>query len=154
MIRHRQHPHRPSAGIPGNCLQVAIACVLDEPVLGRIPHFGQLDPAFADTANPHAWWAVLLDTVARYGCQLYTIADKDDWHRPIPDDVLPVTELLERSGITDELVGVIGCGPSPRGPWGHATVVDINGMLLHDPHPSDAGVLWLDELYMITRSAA
>lgn len=36
---------------------------------------------------------------------------------------------------------VIASGPSPRGDWLHSVLADPwTGSLIHDPHPSDAGL--------------
>lgn len=148
MIRHRQTPHVPGVR-PGNCIQVCLAGIFDEPVLGRIPHVAWLDPEFG-VPNKFAWWGVIVDTVRRYGCDIW-VASSADRQTPLPPDSFPADDLLPAG---QELVGVVGCGPSPRGPWGHAVIVDRDGELLHDPHPSGLGVPFLDELWLITRQVA
>ena len=40
----------------------------------------------------------------------------------------------------------IACGKSPRGPWGHAVVV-FDGRIIHDPHPSGAGLVGFPDTY-------
>lgn len=152
MIRHRQQPHVPGL-TPGNCVQCCIASILDEPVLDRIPHVAWLDPKFSDdsdvAANPHAWWGILQDAVARYGCTLHCVGSPSR-AEALGEEMFPLSRLVSD---THELVGAIGCGSSPRGPWGHAVVVDEHGQLLHDPHPSGVGVPFLDEAWLIIRPA-
>lgn len=45
---------------------------------------------------------------------------------------------------------VIASGPSPRGPWWHSVIVDsTTGELMHDPHPSRAGILEVSDVIAI-----
>lgn len=42
---------------------------------------------------------------------------------------------------------VIASGPSPRGPFAHAVIVDARtGDLVHDPHPSRAGLAVIEDV--------
>jgi len=41
---------------------------------------------------------------------------------------------------------VIAAGPSPRGPFRHCVIASsVTGEIIHDPHPSRAGLLSIDE---------
>ena len=152
MIRHRQQSHVPGL-TPGNCIQCCLAGILDEPLLDRIPHVAWLHADFTDdpavTGNPHAWWGILRNTVADYGCGLHCISS-DNREEPLPADTFPLSKHVADGSV---LVGAIGCGPSPRGPWGHAVIVDEHGHLLHDPNRSDVGVPFLDEVWLIVGEA-
>lgn len=93
---------------------------------------------------------MIIDTVRGYGCDIRVIST-DDRATPLPADTFPLTRHVPAG---HELVGVVGCGSSPRGPWGHAVIVDRHGALLHDPHRSQRGVPFLDEVWLLTRRRA
>lgn len=64
-------------------------------------------------------------------------------------------ELPERCEGVDGLY--MAGGPSPRGPHvkgGHAVLVNADGTLAFDPHPSREGVLSVENIYMIRRKPA
>ena len=48
------------------------------------------------------------------------------------------------------IASALGAGPSPRGPFRHVVVLDPKtGAMIHDPHPSGAGVTEVDEVELI-----
>lgn len=101
--------------ICGNCLQAALASVLEVP-LDSVPHFCDLpegeDPDSSEWANRmNAWMQERFNMMVAY------IPATGDW-RP--------TGYHLMSGI------------SPRGSM-HETV-GFNGQLVHDPHPAGGGV--------------
>lgn len=95
----------------GNCLQAVIASVLELP-LDEVPHFAQVDE---DTEGAVNWWAYLLAWLRDRGWRL------DGTIMPDPGEVY------------------LASGPSPRGV--KHIVAYQHGRLLHDPHPSEAGLL-------------
>ena len=125
-------------GVAGNCYQAALASVLELP-LEQVPHFAQDGERWQETSE--AWLtergvirAFYVDEhLAALGYPLYVEPGTDFWGTP-----------------ADFLIGALGAGPSPRGPWRHVVVLDPDtGDMLHDPHPSGAGVLEVDEVELL-----
>lgn len=110
----------------GDCLSACIATVLDIP-LDDVPVF---------VASPH-WFAELNEWMDNRGLALVFLQFDDGTWPWIPPDNLPL---------------IVG-GPSPRGPWGHAVVGIWRGAameVLHDPHPSRAGLAGeINRVYVI-----
>jgi hypothetical protein len=112
-------------GNPGDCLRTAVACLL-EVSYRAVPHFAQ-----------HVgWW----DCMRR-------------WARGRGVDVacIPVVDGSVRYGFEDPppaSLRMLGCGPSPRGPFWHVVLVDLDLHLVHDPHPSDAGLVEVAEVFV------
>lgn len=135
---------RDAEGVAGNCYQAALASVLELP-LAEVPHFG-LDADWAEKS-----WAWLL---ARGVVRAFYYGEALErfhwpcWDGPGPDELYDGISVVGR-------VGVIGAGPSPRGAFRHAVVLDPDtGLLAHDPHPSGLGVLEVDELEVLYQAAA
>lgn len=106
----------------GNCYQAAIASVL-ELTLDDVPHFAmQCGPHYED--HGPVWWRAATTWAYEQGLELQWLPIKD--YR-IPRDA-------------DWRLSAIASGPSPRGTFLHTVVVDSIGELLHDPHPSGAGL--------------
>lgn len=61
-------------------------------------------------------------------------------------------ELLARSKGLNGLY--MASGPSPRFKCSHAVVIDSDGKLVHDPHPSHEGVPSINYVYMIEKADA
>lgn len=106
-------------GTPGDCLRACLAMLLDVD-LTAVPHVVM----FA------AWWDEARRTVRR---------------------LQPGADLAYFEGITFPLYDdaeprvVIASGPSPRGPFAHVVMVEAaGGEVLHDPHPSRAGLVSVD----------
>ncbi|MDB5885835.1 MAG: ArV1 [Polaromonas sp.] len=98
----------------GNCLQASLASILDWP-LEAVPHFALL--------GENHWWDCLLAWLDAQGFWLDYRADS---FAGTGGAVLPRCLLS---------------GPSPRG-FSHAVVGDsATGQMLHDPHPSRAGLV-------------
>jgi hypothetical protein len=124
-------PTRPDGlsvdGRQGDCLRACIASVT-ETAYDLVPHFAEDGPA---------WW--------------------DNWRRWTRRTLgYDVGTMLPEHGRIDHLLGcdpgdvvAIASGPSPRRPSvRHAVVVDGWLRLLHDPHPSRAGLPAVDEVYV------
>lgn len=102
--------HDPESGAIGNCMQAAIASILDLP-LDDVPHFAQLyedpkecgDALFAWLVERRILWLQL------------------DLDQPLPDDM-----------------PCLMYGDSPRG-LPHL-VVCVGSEMVHDPHPSREGL--------------
>jgi len=108
-------------GNPGDCLTACVASLTGEPY-EDVPHFAQ-----------HvSWWSYMRRWARARGADFACIV-------PVDGSIRHVIDEAER-GLA------IGSGPSPRGPFRHVVVVDEDLQLVHDPHPSDAGVLYVDEV--------
>lgn len=125
-------------GIAGNCYQAALASVLELP-LEQVPHFAQDGVHRCESSGEWLTARGLVrsfyDGDARLALRypLRVEPGTDFWGTPV-----------------ESLVGALGAGPSPRGPWRHVVVLDPEtGDMLHDPHPSGAGVLEVDEVELI-----
>lgn len=106
---------------PGNCFAACVATFLDLPI-EQVPHIVELGIHLNGEDDKMAWWALTLGFMAGHGywpTRLDSLADAE------PGEVV--------------FVG----GPSPRGVE-HA-VLYRDGELWHDPHPSRAGLLSIDE---------
>lgn len=99
-------------GVPGDCWKACIASLLGVENYDSVPHFA----LYGDAWWPETYRWVLIN----HGLSLTY------WG----EDVVP-----PHPGI------YIGSGPSPRGDFYHAVIVDEKGNLIHDPHPSRAGVI-------------
>lgn len=98
----------------GNCFQACVASMLELP-LDEVPHFAQDsgDDWYDDTRN-----FVREHSGMDFGCFVPGFP-----HHTQPDQY------------------VIGSGPSPRGDFLHAVILDgITGGLVHDPHFSRDGL--------------
>ena len=111
----------------GNCFAACVATAVGKP-LSAVPHFVEWGQWLHNEkrkdsvdADRKCWWAMFLGYVAALGL-FPEVLDS-------PDDAEP-----------EELVFV--SGPSPRGIPHHVLYRD--GRLWHDPHPSKAGILFID----------
>ncbi len=125
----RRRDGRTTDGRLGDCLRACIATVLaceyDE-----VPHFAEHGPSWFD--NWRRWTRMFA------GCDVGTLTPAHGTLRPYLPDPNP------------GVIG-IGVGPSPRAPLRrrHAVVVDLDLRLLHDPHPSRAGLAAVDEVHLL-----
>ncbi len=99
----------------GNCLQAAIASLLDLP-LGDVPHFVQ---DHVDSDGQRDWWDSLVAFVRSQG-----------WN---PHAAMPITDYPDQH--------LFVSGPSPRGGGIWHVVIYRDGQLVHDPHPDRTGLL-------------
>lgn len=108
--------------MPGNCLQAAMASLLDLP-LEDVPHF--VGDAWA-SGGELKWWALWYEWCYDRGLELLPRA------KPEPGEYY------------------LGTGPSPRDPANRQHVaVYLDGHLAHDPHPSDLGVVTVERVYVV-----
>lgn len=102
-------------GVAGDCLKCCVATITHYPY-DDVPHFAQ---------SRESWWSRM---------RLYARARGFDWGAWDPADF---------AGVADQFPAharVILSGPSPRGPWWHCVVGNLDLELVHDPHPSRAGI--------------
>lgn len=111
-------------GIPGNCMQAALASLLDLP-LEEVPHFAALPE--------HGWWDAFLGWLSDHNLRITMFAERFDQIDTYRDGML-VSAPYEKAPSEPLLIAV---GMSPRGVQ-HSVVWQNNGMV-HDPHPSRAG---------------
>lgn len=113
--------HDPEAGAIGNCMQAALASILELP-LERVPHFVQLYPDSKECGD--AMFAWLLQRHV-----LWMQLSGDD---PVPDDMPCLLYGQSERGVPHVVVG--------RG----RTVA-------HDPHPSRAGLTEIQGIWVLHR---
>jgi hypothetical protein len=118
-------PDAPAERSRGNCLQAALASVLDLP-LGEVPHFVQDEH---DHPGDPEWdhWTRMCEWLRKRG--LHPISTD-------PTGLLP-GEYAMTSGL------------SPRGNGIHHIVIYRDGRLAHDPHPDGTGLRQVLAVYAI-----
>lgn len=130
MLRQRQRiladPTRgdghDSTGTPGDCMRAAVASLLRIPY-DEVPHFAQ-----------HVSW---YDTMRRWARQR-----GGDFGVGVPEN----GSVRHMFADPADAPVMLGFGPSPRGPFWHTVLVDVDLNLVHDPHPSDAGLVEVAEV--------
>lgn len=105
-------------GRPGDCWKACVASLLGVEDYDSVPHFVELDN----------WWAETYQYIWKQSRK-----SLNHWRDP--------------KYAPSYLQLFIGAGPSPRGPFHHAVLVDREGKLVHDPHPSRAGLLQVEDYY-------
>lgn len=109
-------------GNPGDCMRAAVASMLGEQY-EDVPHFAQ-----------HVgWWDCMRRWARGRGGDFTCVIPEHGSIRHAMSD--PSASLV-----------VLGCGPSPRGPFWHTVLVDADLNLVHDPHPSGAGLVEVREV--------
>lgn len=124
--------------IPGNCLQAAIATLLDKQ-LDEVPHF---------VADGDDWWMNLLAWMKANHYHLTYYAERfNDRLDYAPDHALSIDHISELpSG-----KAVIATGLANRG-FQHSVVWQA-GSVVFDPHPSRSGFVEAPtEFYLIERA--
>ena len=125
-------------GRPGNCYQAALASALELP-LEEVPHFATFTEDWAE----QSWDWLRQQGMARtfyFGDALGTLGG--------PLCVAAATEYYGGQGC--RAGGALRRGASPRGPFRHVVVLDLEtGEMQHDPHPSGAGLVEVDEVEII-----
>lgn len=126
----------PDQSVHGNCLAACLASLLELPL--------EQVPALEDAGE--RWFNVMYEFLQAHGCDYrgtkYTGPSSNRFWWEF---------LLERNiGIDGYFI--VG-GKSPRA-WvvrGHA-VIYKDGVMVHDPHPSGAGLLEVEDVMLIERS--
>jgi hypothetical protein len=104
----------------GDCQRAVVASLLELPI-SDVPHF--LHEAEGDSLR---FWTHLQQFLAKHGCIFMEMA---------LFDVEEYSWLYGTPAIYHEIYG-----PSPRGGDLWHTTVGCNGKIVHDPHPSKAGL--------------
>lgn len=107
--------HKPEIGQHGDCQRAVLASLFDLPI-SEVPHFAQLD-----AEGKGNFWLMVGDFCHERG---YVFA------------TLPAASMKWASGCVYHGIS----GPSPRGNGTYHVVVGCNGKIVHDPHPSRAGL--------------
>lgn len=106
----------------GNCLMASLASILEVPLESM--------PVLTNEHDNGTWWNVLLRAAQAHG--FTAIYWNNDSYVQAGDDNVEVGPFLPYGYH-------IASGPSPRGDFGHS-VVALDGHIVHDPHPSRAGI--------------
>jgi len=120
----------------GDCWACCIAAVLGIP-RNEVPHFLQEDPSGQRMDPDTQRW------LNNRGFVLIHV-EGADFNYP------------RWAGETVPMLPVIAAGPTPRSKrvGQHHAVVMLGGKLVYDPHPSDDGLTWVVDQYLIVRAAA
>jgi hypothetical protein len=110
----------------GNCLAACVASLLELPI-EEVPNF----------CAAEQWLEGYISFLREHGCDL--VSNRYFPDGPFPEDL--------GSGIGGLF---IAAGQSPLG-VNHAVIIDGRGNLIHDPHPSRAGVCRVVEVDVIER---
>lgn len=115
-------------GMAGDCYRTALAGALGRP-RDTVPHFVNMP-----TVDAEWWWELQRWTREEYGRCVYGW-QPDKWleHRAAPETRYPGGRPY-----------VVVSGPSPRGPFHHAVVADLDLNIVHDPHPLGMGLTRID----------
>ena len=114
----QEFTHRPEIGQHGDCQRAVIASLLELPIT-EVPHF--LQDAAGDAV---LYYEALQAFCRRHGFAYLTI---------------PARSGAAFFGDDGDIYHEIS-GPSPRGNGVYHAVVGCNGQVVHDPHPSRAGL--------------
>ena len=109
--------HDPANGKFGDCQRAVIASLLSLPI-EDVPHFGEISKG-----DPEAFWTSLQEFCESKGYAYLTVPARSGF-----------AFYCGGEGVYHEI-----CGPSPRGDFLHV-VVGCDGQIVHDPHPSRAGL--------------
>lgn len=118
-------------GMPGDCFRTALAGALGI-VRDAVPHF--VSYSWESAAW---WWEVQRWSAAQYGRNVYTW-NPDVWFQHRTAGTAPL--------YPGDRPFVVVSGPSPRGPFHHSVVADLNLQIVHDPHPLGMGLKSIDSV--------
>ena len=119
----------------GNCYSACIASII-EADLADVPTFVQTHGPDDPLVGPVWWVAAQAWLLDHYGVTLdYTID--------------PPRALFGSTPESPWQQYAIAVGPSPRGDHAHCVVVDLDGNLVHDPHPDRTGLAGPAEGYEV-----
>ena len=122
----------------GNCFAACVASILELPI-DDVPRFEEMPDG--------QWFLPFWDLLKAYGYEFHgtrTCGDLPAW----PED----TTLFEPLGPGVDGYYIVG-GGSPRGVKRGHCVIYKDGRMVHDPHPSQAGVTCIQEVYLIERAS-
>lgn len=123
--------------LPGNCLQAAVASLMDLP-LNEVPHF------VADRRPGPSPWLAMRTFARQHGVDF-------GWCPVTPEYADTLAALRsEARDAENEFRYCLAAGESPRGTR-HVVVWDLaDDDLAHDPHPSGAGLVTRDRIEWLT----
>lgn len=118
-------------GTPGDCYRTALAGALGL-TRNAVPHF----VGYTEVRSVW-WWEVQRWAAAQWGLSVHC------WH--------PDRWAKERADGTEPRYPggrpyVVVSGPSPRGPFHHSVVADLDLDVVHDPHPLGMGIASIDSV--------
>ena len=116
--------------IKGNCLRACLASLLDIPNIDEVPAF--------EVMPSETWFKEFYSWLLSVGHQFYGTGHPDGKRE------------FEFTGIDGYYIAT---GKSPREyvKAGHAVIYQ-RGNLVHDPHPSNAGILTFENFYLIEKA--
>lgn len=142
--------------LDGQCHRACIASLFEVPI-DSLPSMGGFPPADYpnDWVNPESGMTLSHE---QYVHTRSWLAERGLIHICVPYRDRPIYNergvLTHREG--ERMWGLcIASGPSPRGPWSHACVYDLDqwdeernrrGVLVHDPHPGGTGLETIDSV--------
>ena len=110
--------HKPEEGQFGDCQRAVIASLLELPIQ-EVPHF-----YVESDGDAVLFWELVQTFVGGHGYAYLSV---------------PATSGIAFYGLYDGVYHEIS-GPSPRGNGTYHAVVGCDGEIVHDPHPSRAGL--------------
>lgn len=122
-------------GVEGNCMAACVASILDLP-LREVPNF---------VALGRQWFAGFYNFMQNHGFEVicYWMDGVD------PETGVEFRRQLDWDNMPEYLKDLhpyhMTCGPAARG-FSHATV-GWRDQIVHDPHPSKAGLIKVDHYY-------
>lgn len=125
--------HEPEKGVLGDCLRACVASVL-EVDRAEVPHFVALGVGDTDDEGLE-WWFELQNWLSTRELECWYLA-KEEFE----------PELVSFASYGELLVS----GKTVRGGGkvSHVCVAEPDGSVLHDPHPSRAGLISIDGYYL------
>jgi len=129
--------HRPEEGQIGDCLRAGVASVLGLE-LSEVPHFVEIGLKRGDRDQEEdpgmEWWNAMQAWLALRNLECWGLEN---------------LELVEHSKF--EHILVVGKAERPNGTFEHACVGTVDGEVVHDPHPSRAGLVAVSGYLLITK---
>jgi hypothetical protein len=135
--------HDAPGGVVGDCFRACVATIMGLP-RDEVPHFVKLGTGpdgndVRDDDGQPLWATLTREWLAERGLTFYYFDT---------GTAAPAANRIEQSAYPL----IILSGPSPRGPFPHAIVGDNEtGEPVHDPHPSRAGIVECDSVFIIAR---
>lgn len=131
-------------GFNGNCMAACVASILELP-LRDVPNF----VAECKDDNDSSWFGKFWGFMRQHGFEIipyhlvgYNHETNTEFDRTLDFDNLP-------EHLKDVYPYHLACGPAARG-FEHATV-GWRDQIVHDPHPSRAGLIKVVEYYFLKR---
>lgn len=124
--------------IRGDCMRACLATILG------VAHEETPDLAGID-ADGGPWFHVFTKWLTDHGFKF--VGTYSNMGKVLVD--ADYDEIGERCAGVDGLFMAGGPSPRPGVKGGHAVVIDYNGQMKHDPHPSRAGVVGITMVHMI-----